>query len=268
MNPNLSGYTFQKFAEGRFDVVLDNGLRAGTVTGGGGCWLAERRGTAVGYHPSKKKAAEAILEAGEIVPLFEQMRRIIDRPRPLLRNYWSDFEQTDRDLLIAFRSAVDFIWVVHPNGTHLQPLDVPSSKSRVGDIIAARQCAGTPFEVYHIDQASTKVRCIGVDQALALAGRQPAWRVQETSVLHYGSIVADVQAKVLPTADTWPGNKGAFVFHCRREPSPRTCAVLLHLGGDMEIHRAHSLFACPASIEIRFDGRRVDGWEAASLKAA
>jgi len=65
MKPNLSGigYVFAKIAEGRFDVILDNGLRAGTVTGGAGHWLAERGRTIIGYFPSKKKAAEAILGA-------------------------------------------------------------------------------------------------------------------------------------------------------------------------------------------------------------
>ncbi len=268
MNPNLSGYTLVKFADGRFDVVLDNGMRAGTLMGGRTCWLAERGTKSIGYYPTKKRAAEAILQDAKVVPIFEQMRQIIDRPQPLLTSHRSDFDPIDRDLLIAFRSAVDFIWVVHSSGTHLQPLDVPSSKKGVIGIIEARRTAGTPFEVYHIDQTATKVRRLEIDQAVALANRPPAWRVEGTSVMHYGKIVADVESKLIPTPGSWPGNKGAIVFACRTEPSRKTCAVLLHLGGDMEIHRVRSLFACPASIEVRYNGRRVDGWRSESFDAA
>lgn len=58
---NDPGYTLDCFASGRYDVLLPNGARAGSIIGGADTWAAEVGNQTLGYGKTKEKAAEKIM---------------------------------------------------------------------------------------------------------------------------------------------------------------------------------------------------------------
>ncbi len=277
MNQDLSGYTLEKFAEGRYDVRLDNGSRAGSIIGGKSTWQAEIGQRVLdSQYKSRKLAAEAILADAKIVPIWEQMRRIVERPDALLVAYKNDFYVHDKNALLAWKSAADLIWIVRESGTDLIPLDMPKSKRDVTDMIDCRVRSGGPYEVYHIDQGATKVRRITNEKALELARRGPSWEVHAAkdsmgnvrngSMSRNGTIVADFSAKSVAVFGR--GYAGEIEVLCRSEPSEKTLAILNHLAFSSETSRQGTLFAKVKSLVIRHNGKIVDSWEPALEKQA
>lgn len=61
MSSDGTGYVLDKQGDGRFELVLNNGLRQGMILGGAGCWVAESGTETLGRYPTRKEAAQAIM---------------------------------------------------------------------------------------------------------------------------------------------------------------------------------------------------------------
>jgi hypothetical protein len=102
-------YQLQQFASGRFDVLAENGMRAGSILGGAGSWCAEIGNRGVGYYETQDLAARAILQDQGITGIFDQMKAIIESGKLLQKAYSDDFSVNDQSYVKEWACATNLL---------------------------------------------------------------------------------------------------------------------------------------------------------------
>lgn len=257
-------YQLEKFATGRFDVRAENGMRVGSIIGGGEKWCAEIGNRVLGYHSSTDEAARAILADQGIVGIYEQMAEIIHSKKMLHDSYFDDFKLHDRRCIEEYGCATNHLWVIRPTGTHLVQLDLPFSQREGEAVLNAvhPDLTGQPWDLYLIDAIKLKVLPISEAQARQLVAQSPKYRVEGTKITFHRTPIATISLTPLHSLAS-VGRRCQVRIDCETEPSTQQLALLKRLAffAGTPIGNGNE-YGAAATIEIRFDGKLLYHWNA------
>lgn len=257
-------FTLEKFGEGRFDVLAENGMRAGSIVGGSDIWCAEVGNKVIGYLPNRTKAAEAIMKDRGIQGIYQQMQAIIESPKGLLQSYKDDFYLDDRKFIESWHCATSLIWVVRKSGTHIIALDMPFTKKEGEAILGAMHPdrTGSPWELYLVDVIDLKVKPVTETVARSLITRTPKFGIKNGFITSHGSDIAKIDMSLAQGYQQFD-RRCNVTINCKNEPSIRTLAVLQRMAFiAVSLENNGDLFSAPATIAVFFEKKQLFKWEA------
>lgn len=250
-------FELEKFAEGRYDVLAENGTRAGSILGGASNWTAEVGNRVVGRFPTQSDAAEAIMKDRGIKGIFDQMAAFIESGNLLHESHGDQFYKFDRNFVDHWKCATSFLWIVRRTGTNIIALDLPSTQREATAFTDAYRDDEGNYKVYLVDANALTVKAIDTPAAINLANQPPKFKVKDGCIASYGTTIASV---------TLTGAIGRQQFDrrchvkidCVDEPSKRILAVLQQLAFTAILESGK--FSAPESIEIFYGKLRLYEW--------
>lgn len=226
---NGTPYQLEKFADGRFNVLAENGMRAGEIIGGNDHYCAEAGRQTIGWFPNKKLAASAVLEHKGITGLVQQMSSILSNCSIATGAHRRDLLAFDRAYINDWKCATNSLWIIHRAGTSLIHLDLPLSARQALSVIDAFTPGAQQSEwgLYLVDVNSLKVLRLSEAEARKIASERPRYQFDGSKILSYGQAVADLHFK-----DGSDVLKNKCTVHIRAsgEPDKQRVTMLSELG--------------------------------------
>lgn len=231
-------FSIQKIGLGRYDVLAENGMRAGSILGIDGAWSAEIGDEVVGDFSTRETAAMAVLNSKGIRGIFDQMRAIIESEPELLTENRHKFYVQDQALIAGYKCATDILWIVHQTGTCAIPLDLPISKKEAAKAMFQHhpEQSGNPWKLYLIDCGDLQVKEIAEQVAHARLQNSPKYQFLGRKIVYGRKTIATVRI-TQPAGYIAADRKCAVQIECDHDPSPQMTAMLSRLA-----------FAAPAEI--------------------
>lgn len=248
-------YMLEKFAEGRFDVLAENGMRAGSIIGGHDQFAAEIGNRTIGRFTNKGKAAEAILEHAGITGIFDQMSMIAKTSPVVAEVHRRDLMTFDRSEIEAWKCATSSLWAIHRAGTSLIHLDLPQSRRHALAVLDAFTPGSNDsgWSLYLIDVNDLKVKPITESSARRLVSESPLFQLDGNEVRFAGVVVA-----TLDMSEAVPASAGKckVTIHCATPPADRRLTVLREIARQYYGINARDKYTGIESIHLRH-GRAV-----------
>lgn len=264
MHNNFYAYTLDNFAQGRFDVRAENGMRVGHIIGGNGTWAAEVGDKVLGHFKKKESCAEAILAHKGIVSIKAQMESIIVRRVGMQTDAKQDFFVEDVRFIDNWHCATNLIWAVADNCTQLHPLDLPQSADEIFETLdkycpegEKQQCT-----LYLVDFDKLQVQSVTVLQVRSMLFTSPKYQVHQDVVKLYSNVLARISVRA--AFERGYGNAALchVTLECEHEPSAGSVAVLAGIAFKYVRNDENKRFAAPKTVEVRYAGKTLYSWTA------
>ena len=222
MQSSPAPFHLEEFASGRYDVLAENGRRAGSIIGGNARYAAEIGSRTLGWYSSKKQAATVVLEHAGITGLFQQMHAILARTAGADATHHAHLLDFDRLSMHDWQCATDSLWAIHRSGTSLIHLDLPLSNRQTTSVLDAftSRSANQVWQLYHIDVNALLVKPL-TEAAARMRISQPAlYQLAGNCVCHAAQEIAEIN--VIPRAN----GACAIRLSCNNEPSSKRMVIL------------------------------------------
>lgn len=231
-------YSIQNKGLGRYDVLAENGMRAGSILGINGAWSAEIGNEVVGDFSTRDSAAMAVLSSKGIKGIFDQMCAIIESEPDLLIENRHKFYVQDQALIASYKCATDILWIVHQSGTCTIPLDLPISRKDAAKAMYQHNptTSGKPWKLFLIDCVRLQVEEITEQAAQARLTNSPKYQFAGKKIVSGRLTIATVRM-TQPAGYVAADRKCNVKVECDVDPSPQMTAMLSRLA-----------FAAPAEI--------------------
>lgn len=257
-------FQLEQFANGRFDVLTENGMRAGSILGAAGNWCAEVGNRVVGYFKTQEDAARSILDQRGIKGIFDQMTAIIEAGKLLDEAYADDFYVSDRKFVKEWACATNLLWIVRPFGTHIVQLDLPTSKREGSAVLDGvhPEITGRPWQIYLVDAAALKVTPISEAQARHMVAQTPRYGYRNGSITFMDKPVAAVKLSLKPGHASFD-RRCLVTATCIEEPGRQRLQAISRLAFHAATPSANEgAFCAPAEIAIFYGRKRLYHWTA------
>lgn len=226
---NGTPHQLEQFADGRYDVLAENVMRAGAIIGAKDHYCAEAGRKSIGRYPSKKQAANAVLEHAGITGLVQQMSAILAQKNNTTIAHRNDFTMFDTGDIEEWKCATNLLWVIHRAGTSLVHLDLPLSERQALAVLDAftpgPQQSGWALYLVNVD--NLKVTPLTEGGARNLVRATPRYKFDGTKIVSYGRVIADVEVKKESSESK---NKCVIQVRSTEEPDKQRIKVLAELG--------------------------------------
>lgn len=264
MHNSYYAFTLENFAQGRFDVFAENGMRVGHIIGGNGTWAAEVGNKVLGHYGNTQSCAEAILSHKGIVSIKAQMELIIARHPTMKRDAKQDFYVEDVRFIDNWHCATNLIWIVTDNCTQLHALDLPQSADDVFESLDKYCPEGCKQEcqIYLVDFDKLQVTPITEHQARSMVFTSPKYQLHQDVVKLYADVLARISMRAAHELGYGNARRCHVTVECEIEPSAGSVAVLAGMVFKYVRDDESKRFAAPKTVEVRYAGKKLYEWTA------
>jgi len=195
------------------------------------------------------------------IDLCDKMQRIVEeRPAPLITAHHADFYEVDRSTLASqFSPNARFLWLLHPNGTHLGRIGVlRASNDFMKSVLNCYVNAHDPdrMELYSIESDSTgaaRIRRVTFDEGHELL-RRCDYDLTGDTLFKTGAPIGTVAVEVRHAGQVASGH--VSIRLTGPEPLVREHAIAALMLASAEVAAKSGLFTPLHSIEV--NGQDID----------